>query len=294
VVVVDWSVLAGWPQTDPEPVTGPDNTAYVVYPTAVTAQSNGVCITHANVVRLMRAAQEHYSFDESDAWTLLHSYADEVSPFEVWGALLNGGRLVVAPLGAAGSPDELLDLLVAHRTTVLCPPPSTFRTLADAAAAGDPRIADLSLRAVVLRGQGLAADPLRSWLDRRGPGRTALAGRYGPSEVGGYATHQRLTRRALGPAAAGRIGRPLSGVRIQLLDDAGAEVSAGAPGEVHIGGPTVARGYLNRPAQTAERFVPDPDGPPGSRRYRSGDLARRAPGGALEYIGPAEPSKAAR
>ncbi|MGK5698318.1 AMP-binding protein, partial [Streptomyces sp. URMC 128] len=108
---------------------------------------------------------------------------------------------------------------------------------------------------------------------------------YGPTETTVYCTYHRLTPRDVVPGAAAPIGRPLSDTTMHLLDRFGELVPMGTPGEIHVGGPGVARGYLGRPELTAERFVPDPFGPPGARLYRTGDLARRRQDGSLEFIG---------
>ena len=126
---------------------------------------------------------------------------------------------------------------------------------------------------------------LRPWVDRVGLGRIVLANMYGITETTVHSTFYRITRADLESDAVNRIGRPLADLQIHLLDGNGQLVPIGVPGEIYVGGPGVTRGYLNRPALTAQRFVPDPFGPAGSRLYRSGDLARRRPDGSLEFCG---------
>ncbi|WP_189532187.1 condensation domain-containing protein, partial [Streptomyces roseolilacinus] len=108
----DGAVLDAYEATPPESLSGPDSAIYVIYTSGSTGRPKGVTLTHANVVRLMATAQEHYAFDETDVWSLFHSYAFDVSVFEMWGALLHGGTLVVVPSEVTRSPDEFLDLLV--------------------------------------------------------------------------------------------------------------------------------------------------------------------------------------
>ncbi|WP_420123776.1 amino acid adenylation domain-containing protein, partial [Nakamurella sp.] len=271
----------------PVPVTGagPDDLIYVIYTSGSTGRPKGVCLTHANVLRLIETGQEHYAFDETDVWPLFHSFAFDVSVWEMWGALLHGGRLVVVPAALLRAPGEFLDLLVEQRVTVLNQTPSAFRGLVDLAAAGDPRMDRLSLRAVVFAGERLDLPMLAPWVARHGLGRIALVNMYGITETTVHTTYHRITRADLAPGAANRIGRPLADLSIELTDSAGEPVPAGVVGEIHVSGPGVARGYLGRPALTAERFVPDPSGPPGSRRYRSGDRARILPDGTFEFCG---------
>ncbi|MFF4045019.1 condensation domain-containing protein, partial [Streptomyces sp. NPDC001816] len=185
----------------------------------------------------------------------------------------------------AQSPDEFLDLLVRERVTVLSQTPSAFRSLVGAAADGDPRVGELGLRAVVFAGEKLEVADLQPWVSRLGLGRTALVNMYGITETTVHSTYHRLTKRDFAEEAGNPIGRPLSDLSIHLLDSYGNLVPVGVPGEMYVGGPGVARGYLGRPALTAERFVPDPFGPAGSRLYRSGDLARRREDGSLEFLG---------
>ncbi|MFF7958339.1 amino acid adenylation domain-containing protein [Streptomyces rubiginosohelvolus] len=278
----DAELLAAQPDTDPESVTVPDNVIYAMYTSGSTGRPKGVVLSHANVVRLMDVVQDHFALDESDTLVLFHTYAFDISVFELWGALLNGGRLVVAADSVTRSPDEFLDLLIEHEVTVVCQTPTAFLPLA---AADEKRLRALSLRAVIFGGEQLHVPALRPWTSRLGLGRTALVNMYGPTETAVYAAYHRLTKRDLKPGAPGSIGRPLSDTRFHLADDLGNLVPVGVPGELRIAGPGLARGYLGRPALTAERFVPDPYGPPGSRLYRSGDSARRLADGSVEFLG---------
>ncbi|MDQ1026939.1 amino acid adenylation domain-containing protein [Streptomyces umbrinus] len=266
------------PESNPAVAGSPENLVYTIYTSGSTGRPKGVALTHANVVRLLERGQEHYAFDETDVWPLFHSYAFDVSVWEMWGALLHGGRLVVVPYGVTRSPEEFLDLLVRERVTVLNQTPSAFRSLIGTDA-------DLSLRAVVFAGEKLEVSELRPWTDRLGLDRIALVNMYGITETTVHTTYHRLTERDLDPQAGNPVGHPLADLRVYLLDGNGDLTPVGVPGEIHVGGPGVARGYLNRPELTAERFVPDPYGPAGSRLYKSGDLARRLPDGGLEFLG---------
>ncbi|MFC8667605.1 amino acid adenylation domain-containing protein, partial [Streptomyces sp. NPDC057199] len=265
-------------ESNPAVPGGPENLVYTIYTSGSTGRPKGVALTHANVVRLLERGQEHYAFDETDVWPLFHSYAFDVSVWEMWGALLHGGRLVVVPYAVTRSPEEFLDLLVRERVTVLNQTPSAFRSLIGTDA-------DLALRAVVFAGEKLEVSELRPWTDRFGLDRIALVNMYGITETTVHTTYHRLTERDLDPQAGNPVGHPLADLRVYLLDGNGDLVPVGVPGEIHVGGPGVARGYLNRPELTAERFVPDPFGPSGSRLYKSGDLARRLPDGGLEFLG---------
>ncbi|MBU3863233.1 amino acid adenylation domain-containing protein [Streptomyces sp. 4503] len=285
LVVLDQESFGTQLPTPPAPLGEPDNLVYVIYTSGSTGRPKGVAVSHANVVRLMDVAEEHFAFDESDVWALSHTFAFDVSVFEMWGALLHGGTLVMVERAVLRSPDDYLGLLVERQVTMVCQTPSAFRSLVGALADDDPRGSRLALRAVVLAGEKVEPAELRPWVDRAGLGRVALTNMYGPTETTVYTTYHRYSKRDFAPGAGNRIGRPLADLSMYLLDALGHLVPLGVPGEICVGGPAVARGYLDRPGLTAERFVPDPFGPPGSRLYRTGDLARRGEDGVLEFVG---------
>ncbi len=276
--------LAQQPASDPVRVSSPENVIYTIYTSGSTGRPKGVVLTHANVVRLLSTAQEHFAFDEADVWSMAHSYAFDVSVFEMWGALAHGGRLVVVPRSVTRSPEEFLDLLVEQEVTVLSQTPSAFGSLVGLAGAGDRRVKGLSLRAVIFAGEKLELGQLTPWTDKLGLGRISLVNMYGITETTVHTTYHRLTKKDFG-ADGNPIGRPLSDLTVHLLDADGRPVPDGVAGEMYVSGPGVARGYLGRAALTAERFVPDPFGAPGARMYRSGDLAQRRPDGSLEFLG---------
>ncbi|MFF6815831.1 amino acid adenylation domain-containing protein [Streptomyces sp. NPDC012403] len=265
----------------------PSDIAYIIHTSGSTGRPKGVPVPHANVVRLFAAAAEHVDFRADDVWTLFHSYAFDFSVWEIWGALLHGGRIVVVPYAVSRSPREFLELLHREGVTVLNQTPSAFEQLIDAdlERAGDTG----ALRYVVLGGEALRPARLRPWADRHGLDRPALVNMYGITETTVHVTHHRLTRADLDdPRRGSVIGTPLADLRVHLLDTAGRPVPPGATGEMYVSGAGVAAGYLNRPELTAERFLDDPYGPPGTRMYRSGDLARRRPDGTLDYVGRAD------
>ncbi|MBW8793196.1 MAG: amino acid adenylation domain-containing protein, partial [Streptomyces sp.] len=282
---VDAGVLAQAAAENPLPVSSGSNAAYVIYTSGSTGRPKGVVVPHANVVRLLETAHEHFVFGQSDVFSLFHSFAFDVSVFELWGALLFGGSVVVVGREVTRSPEEFLDLLVERGVTVLSQTPSAFRSLVAAAGSGDERIDRLSLRAVVFAGEKLEMPELAPWVARLGLDRPALVNMYGITETTVHTTFYRVAEADLEPGGVNPVGRPLSDLRVYLLNRSGRLVPVGVPGEMYVAGPGVARGYLNRPELTAERFVPDPFGGPGARLYRSGDLAVRRADGSLEFLG---------
>ncbi|HYR07778.1 MAG TPA: amino acid adenylation domain-containing protein, partial [Longimicrobium sp.] len=252
----------------------PASLAYVIYTSGSTGLPKGVGVTHANVLRLFQATHPAFGFGAEDVWTLFHSCAFDFSVWELWGALLFGGRLVVVPWEVSRDPAAFRALLAGERVTVLSQTPSAFRALARAdAQCAEPLDA---LRTVVFGGEALQYESLRGWLDRYGPARPRLVNMYGITETTVHVTWHAVTGAELREARAGSgVGVPLPDLRAYVLDTAGNPLPAGIPGELHVGGAGLARGYLGRPGLTAERFVPDPfGGEPGARLYRSGDRAR--------------------
>jgi amino acid adenylation domain-containing protein len=276
--------LATQPGTDPGLALAPDNLCYLMYTSGSTGRPKGVCVTHANVGRLFSATAPLLSFDATDTCALLHSYAFDVSVWEMWGALLHGGRLVVVPFEVARSPEDLLDLLVRERVSVLSLSPSAFRALAGVAL-GDDSLPELRLRAVIFGGDKLDGSDLTGWVTRHGLQQPVLAQAYGPTEATVHVTFHVVGPADLDAVGGVPIGRPVPDMRSYVLDRHGHLAPEGVPGEVFVAGAGVARGYGNRPELTAERFLPDPYGPPGARMYRTGDLARVWPDGALDFLG---------
>ncbi|WP_066370569.1 non-ribosomal peptide synthetase [Herbidospora mongoliensis] len=267
----------------PRAVVDLDSSAYVIYTSGSTGAPKGVVVTHRNAARLPTVTEGSFGFTADDVWTCCHSAAFDFSVWEIWGALATGGRVVVVPSDVARAPDELLDLLVAERVTVLSQTPSAFGGLVAAAGRDDRRLADLALRLVVFGGERLGTAALAPWFARFGTGGPRLVNMYGITETTVHVTAHDVTGVEEGEGS--RVGLPLADLSAVVVDAYGDPAPPGVAGDLHVGGAGVARGYLGRPGLTAERFVPDPYGPPGSRRYRSGDRARTRVDGTLEFLG---------
>lgn len=264
----------------------PQNLAYVIYTSGSSGRPKGVMVTHDNVVKLLHAAQARFDFTCDDVWTLFHSYAFDFSVWEIWGALLHGGRLVIVDDAVRISPPAFLELLERERVTVLNQTPSAFYALL-AAEARRPLDAS-ALRYVIFGGEGLDLARLQGWYDRHGDEGPALVNMYGITETTVHVTWIRLDTAMARSARGSLIGEPIPGWSVHLLDAAMEPTPDGEVGEIFVAGPGVAQGYVGRPDLTAERFLPCPFGSPGARMYRSGDLARRLPDGGLEYHGRAD------
>jgi amino acid adenylation domain-containing protein len=274
----------GLPDTDPNTASAPDDLAYVIYTSGSTGKPKGVLVTHANVTRLFSATDPWFAFGPHDVWTLFHSYAFDFSVWELWGALLYGGRLVIVPYWVSRDPAAFRKLLVDERVTILNQTPSAFRQLVQADL--DEAPAPYALREIIFGGEALELQSLKPWIERYGDAKPHLVNMYGITETTVHVTYRPITRADVEAGRGSVIGRPIPDLYIRLLDERGEPVPVGVPGEIWVGGAGVANGYLNRPELTAQRFVTDPFDPSRSARlYRAGDLARRLPDGDLEFLG---------
>ncbi|MGA4843857.1 amino acid adenylation domain-containing protein [Streptomyces sp. G45] len=268
----------------------PDDPAYVIYTSGSTGRPKGVVVSHHNVTRLLTATDHWFGFGPDDAWTLFHSYAFDFSVWELWGALLYGGKVVVVPHLTSRDPGAFLRLLAAERVTVLNQTPSAFYQLA--AADRDEPGHELALRYVVFGGEALELGRLADWYERHADDAPVLVNMYGITETTVHVTHFPLDRATAAAATSSTIGVNIPDLRVYVLDERLRPVPPGVTGEMYVAGAGVALGYLGRPGLTGTRFVADPYahlfGERGTRMYRSGDLARRRADGTLEYFGRAD------
>jgi amino acid adenylation domain-containing protein len=279
----DGEALATWSDEDPEWNLPASGAAYVIYTSGSTGRPKGVVVSHANVWRLFEQTQPWFGFGAGDVWTMFHSYAFDFSVWELWGALLFGGRLVIVPSEVSRAPEMFFDLLAREGVTVLNQTPSAFRQLMRVAEErGFPA---QSLRLVIFGGEALEMPSLRRWFEGYGDERPLLVNMYGITETTVHVTYRPLKERdTLG--AGSPIGVAIPDLELFVLDGGGELVSPGVAGELHVGGGGVARGYLGRPDLTARRFVPHPFATePGARLYRTGDLVRRRGASGLDYLG---------
>ncbi|MCB5183570.1 amino acid adenylation domain-containing protein, partial [Streptomyces antimicrobicus] len=265
----------------------PSSPAYVIYTSGSTGRPKGVVVPHGNVVRLFTRTEGWFGFGSDDVWTLFHSYAFDFSVWEIWGPLLYGGRLVVVPFEVSRSPEEFVRLLVAERVTVLNQTPSAFYQLmqAEREVAGP---GELALRYVVFGGEALDLWRLGEWYERHAGDAPVLVNMYGITETTVHVTHLALDPDTAASSEGSLIGTEIPDLRLYVLDTALRPAALGVAGEMYVAGAGLARGYLGRPDLTAGRFVADPYGAPGSRMYRTGDVARWNRDGELEYIGRAD------
>ncbi|MBV9265441.1 MAG: amino acid adenylation domain-containing protein, partial [Acidobacteriaceae bacterium] len=241
----DWPSIASEAGENLVPQAKPEDVAYVIYTSGSTGNPKGCLITHANVARLFTSTHHWFGFGPEDTWTLFHSIAFDFSVWEIWGALLFGGKLVVVPLMLARSPEQFHELLVRHQVTVLNQTPSAFKSLiaADERSYSSHRLA---LRYVIFGGEALEFKNLLPWIARHGD-RPALINMYGITETTVHVTYFKVNGPGIGDNSVSRIGKPIPDLQVYVLDRNRQPVPIGVPGEMYVGGAGVARGYLNRP-----------------------------------------------
>ncbi|MHC9294292.1 amino acid adenylation domain-containing protein [Mycobacterium sp. LTG2003] len=258
----------------PEPAG--DDIAYLIYTSGTTGTPKGVAVTHHNLTHL--AASMPVGLPAVQAWTQCHSYAFDFSVWEIWAALLTGGRLVVVPEDVVGSPEHFHELLVAERVNVLTQTPS-------AVAALSPH--GLSQTALLLGGEPCPAEVVDRWA----PGR-AVINAYGPTEATVYASMSvPLNTADMAGTRVVPIGAPVATTALFVLDQWLRPVPAGVVGELYVAGRGVAAGYVGRSGLTGSRFVACPFGgqeAAGTRMYRTGDLVSWGADGQLRYLGRAD------
>ncbi len=281
---MDWPTIAQRSTENPAHHTVAEHIAYIIYTSGSTGKPKGVCVSHANVLRLFAATDDWFHFAHTDVWTLFHSYAFDFSTWEIWGALLFGGQLIVVPYWISRSPENFYDLLQRHQVTVLNQTPSAFRQLLQVEASGHVHD-DLALRYIIFGGERLDLGGLQPWYDRHGE-QTQLVNMYGITETTVHVTYHPLSIQDITEARGSVIGRAIPDLQLYVLDPHMQPVPVGVAGELYVGGAGLAQGYLQQPALTSERFVADPFGTrPGARLYKTGDLTRYLPSGNLEYLG---------
>ncbi|MBF0527359.1 MAG: amino acid adenylation domain-containing protein, partial [Deltaproteobacteria bacterium] len=270
---------------NPTPVTTGRNLAYVIYTSGSTGAPKGCLITHENLVRLLKNDGHRFDFGRSDVWIMAHSYCFDFSVWEMYGALVYGGRVIVPLRDDVRDVTAFLNLLKKHRVTVLNQTPGAFYNLIKEELNRSNHGLDAHLRYVIFGGDRLEPTYLKPWISVYSPDKIQLINMYGITETTVHVTYHRLTATEILEAGGiSPIGRPLPETTVYLFDQHLKLVPLGAVGEIFVGGTGVGQGYLNRPDLTAQRFIDNPYRP-GERLYKSGDLGRWNPDGRLEYLG---------
>jgi amino acid adenylation domain-containing protein len=262
-------------EAGPEVFADPDRLAYISFTSGSTGRPKGVAVPHRGVLRLVHDSV-WARMGPDEVFLQLAPASFDASTLEIWGPLLNGGRLVIFPPHPP-SLEELGDVLARFGVTTLWLTAGLFHQMVDGNLRGLA-----SLRQLLAGGDALAAERVARVLDAL-PG-VRLVNGYGPTEGTTFTCCWPAVPGGLRGASV-PLGRPIANSEVHLLDRSGQPAPIGVPGELWIGGDGLARGYVARPDQTADRFRPHPFGPPGARLYRTGDLARYRPDGLIEFLG---------
>jgi len=279
------------PAVDNQPTTAPpapaaDEVAYLIYTSGTTGTPKGVAIPHRNVTRLLEVLDAELALSVGQAWTQCHSLAFDFSVWEIFGALLHGGRVVVVPDAVVRSPEDFHALLVAERVSVLSQTPSAFYALQSVDALSPQPGSLLELEAVVFGGEALEPQRLGAWLDGH-PDLPRLINMYGITETTVHASFREILATDV-DSTVSPIGTPLAHLGFFVLDGWLQPVPVGVVGELYVAGAGAAYGYVGRSGLTGTRFVACPFGAAGARMYRTGDLVWWGADGQLRYVGRAD------
>nr|WP_246276572.1 amino acid adenylation domain-containing protein [Microcoleus asticus] len=273
----DWEEIAFHSEENPSSQVTPENLAYVIYTSGSTGKPKGVTVPHRGVNRLVLNTN-YISLQPNDIVAFASNFSFDAATVEIWGALLNGAKLVVITKDVALSPHDFAAQIQGQGITVLFLTTGLFNLIAREIPSAFHLVQHL-----IVGGEAMEPKCVKDVLKKASPQR--LLNGYGPTENTTLTTCY-LVQDVPEEATTVPIGCPISNTQCFLLDAQKQLVPIGVPGELYLGGDGLARGYLNRPELTAERFIPNPfSNESGSRLYKTGDLARYLPDGNIEFLG---------
>lgn len=265
----------------------PKDIAYVLYTSGSTGKPKGVAVTHENVNCLFASLDKVFDLSSQDVWSLFHTFCFDISVWEIWGAFLYGGTLLVIPYEVTRDTSRFYELIAKEKVSVLTQTASAFQMFINEDARHPQRLDHL--RYVGFVGESLKVSILRPWVEKYGTEKPRLANLYGITETTVY-TNYKFVEQSDIDKGRDNIGWPLEEFSMCVLDTNNEWCPMGIVGEICIGGRGLSRGYLYRDDLTKERFFPDPYAeflglPEGALLYRTGDLGRWMEDGSIEYLG---------
>ncbi|MGZ5050157.1 MAG: amino acid adenylation domain-containing protein [Methylobacter sp.] len=272
----EWYKVSMACDANPDVRLEPENLAYCIYTSGSTGQPKGAGVPHRGILNRLQWMQQQYGLDQSDRVLQKTPYSFDVSVWEFFWPLMTGAKLIVARPEEHKDSLALIETITAQQITTIHFVPSMLQVFIDTPGVENCR----SLKRVICSGEALPADLVQRFLQKFP---AELHNLYGPTEASVDVSYWACLPGSAETAIP--IGRPIANIALYILDRQLNPVLPGTPGELHIGGIGLGRGYLNRPELTAEKFIPNPYGPLGSRLYKTGDLARYRSDGVIDYLG---------
>lgn len=259
-------------------ISKPSDIAYIIYTSGSSGKPKGVMVTHSNVIRLFFNERPIFDFSDRDRWTLFASFSFDVSVWEMYGALLHGGELIIVPKDTTQEPKKLLRLIEFTNTTVLNLVPPVFYNLVENELLTLPR--QLSIRYIIFAGDKLHPNKLIKW--RQLYSDVKFINMYGITETTVHTTYKEISELEISDGRS-NIGKPIPTTQIYVLDDNLKFVPVGVPGRLYVSGEGLSAGYYNDAELTMQKYVSNPFAE--GKLYDSGDIGRYLPNGDIEYIG---------
>ncbi|MDD2426259.1 MAG: amino acid adenylation domain-containing protein, partial [Bacteroidales bacterium] len=271
------------PSPSSSPAVLPDTTAYVIFTSGSTGKPKGCQISHRNLVRLFFNDRNHFDFGPEDVWIMAHSFCFDFSVWEMYGALLYGGKLIIPERSEVRDISAFVKIVSGQKVTVLNQTPGAFYKFSEYLT-GSREEVPLNLRYVIFGGDKLDPSKLGEWIKIHPASAISLVNMYGITETTIHVTYHKLTgSEIISSTGSSNIGKPLPETKVYILDEHKMLVPKGIYGEIYVGGSGVCKGYLNRPELTSERFIQNPYNDQ-EILYKSGDIGRWLCDGTLEYL----------
>ena len=273
----NWEEISQHNQDNPLKVVSSNHLAYINYTSGSTGKPKGVAVVHRGVIRLLFGI-DYVHLDATQRLLQMAPISFDAATFEIWGALLQGGRCVLFP-ERVPTAKNLRATIETHGITILWLTSALFNSIID----DDPEALS-PIQQLLTGGEALSVAHVKNAL--KALPSTQIINGYGPTESTTFTCCYSIPKYLKGTEQSISIGRPISNTQVYLLDSHLQPVPIGVPGELHIAGDGLARGYLNHPELTAEKFIPNPfSHEPDARLYKTGDIARYLPDGNIEFIG---------
>ena len=277
-IIIDQVKIGSPIKVNPKVKRSVDSLSYVIYTSGTTGKPKGVMVENRNLMSLFFNEEFYFDFGTNDVWTMFHRYSFDFSVWEMYGALLFGGKLIIVSQQDSLDPAAFLEILKTKKVTVLNQTPTAFSHLIQQEL--EAREIELKLRYVIFGGEALNPKILKPWYKRYPE--TRLINMFGITETTIHVTFKEITFEDI-LSGNSNIGRPLPAVSNYILDPDLNMVPQGFSGELYVGGMGVSRGYMNNPKLTDEKFIKDPFRK-GGRMYKTGDLVKIRENGDLEYL----------